>query len=330
MIARLFLLLPFNLTVPDGQSFTVYGYDDDGYRVLFYPPGRSDRTPSSDAPEEIRIDGTPAFQADSLRIDFLKDSFERKMGAPVDPSHEIMGRAVNSFLLRLRHVARAPQIRPISFPSGTWRLQYLNDDGSELEKQEGFVRGHGTLSYSFSWIALNSKIWDDIHGLPPEYIAPAWESLLLDAGNELPSIGPAIVLAATALEVFITTILDRLADVKKAPPELWKWINNRGDWLREPTVEEQFDGLLRYFTGHSLKEDQRLWELFKNLKTARNSFVHEGTSRIGGTAISTDSAQKLIIAAAEIINKIKGWLPAELLWPDFKHEIKVESFKRLR
>ena len=65
-------------------------------------------------------------------------------------------------------------------------------------------------------------------------------------------------------------------------PELWRWINQRGDWRREPTVEEQYDTLLKVLTGHTLKEDQDLWELFKHLKTARNSFVHEGMAKVCG------------------------------------------------
>ena len=40
MIARLFVLLPFSLTVPEGEQFPVYEYEDDGYRIRVYPPGR--------------------------------------------------------------------------------------------------------------------------------------------------------------------------------------------------------------------------------------------------------------------------------------------------
>jgi len=329
MIARLFVLLPFSLTVRDGQKFTVYGYDDNGYRVLFYPPGRSDRAPTTVEPEELKMDGIPAFQADTLRIDFHKDNFERKIGEPIDPPQEVLSRAVNSFLVRLRHVARAPQVRPMNFPWGTWRIQYLNDDESELEKKEGFVGGQGAVSFSVSLIALSQKVWDDIHSLEPEYEAPTWESLLLDAGSELPRIGPAVVLASTALEVFIAEVLDKLAEIKKASPELWKWINERGDRLREPTVEEQFDVLLKYFTGHSLKEEQQLWRLFNNLKRARNSFVHEGFAKVDGEAINTQAAQKLIVAATEVINKIKEWLPSELRWREFRHEIHIQASKKL-
>lgn len=329
MLARLSVLLPFNLTIPEGEQFNVYEYEDSGYKVRFYPPGRSDRAPSITGPDQLKIDGIPAFQADALRIDFHKDSFDRRIEVPCDPPELVIKRAINSFLVRLRHVTRAAQVRPLNFPLVTWRLQYLNDDETELEKKEGFVRGRGTFQFSFSWIGLTKRVWDDIHNLHPDYEPPPWESLLLDASAELPSVGPAVVLAATALEVFISQVLDELATIKNAPLELWRWINKRGDWLREPTVEEQYDALLKFFTSHSLKEEQRLWESFKNLKGARNSFVHEGVAKIGGAPINIETVQKLIASASEVISKVKEWLPKDLHWPEYKHQIKVEVLKKL-
>lgn len=205
----------------------------------------------------------------------------------------------------------------------------MNDDESELKEEAGLVRGRGTLQWSFSFVALTNKIWDDVFSLPPDYEPPPWEGLLLDATIEMPSIGPALVLTATALEVFISHILDRLAPTKVIPPELWEWINKRGNRLKEPTLDEQYDTIIKLFTGHSLKEDQVLWESFKNLKDARNSFVHEGIAKIGETRVTTETAQTLIGSASKIISKIKEWLPKELHWPEFKYELSVEVEKRL-
>jgi hypothetical protein len=314
MIARLFVLLPSPVIVPDGEQFTVYEYEDAGCGVQEYPPVRSERASTLDNAEQIKIEGVPAFQADALRFDFYKESFERGRESPWDPPETVMRRVINSFILRLRHVTRAGQIRPLNFPFATWRLQYLNDDETELEKDENLVRARGSLSFSMTLIALNRKIWEDIHALPVDYEPPPWEGLLLDASAELPSVGPALVLAASSLEVFIAHILDKLATLRTVPNDLWTWINQRGDWLREPTNEEQYDSLLRFFTGHSLKEDLRLWESFRNLKAARNSFVHEGVAKIGGTPVTIEIGKKLIGAAAEIIAKIREWIPRELHW----------------
>jgi len=116
-------------------------------------------------------------------------------------------------LLRLRYVARAGQVRPVDFPHVSWRITYLNDDETELKEDEQMLRGRGALRFAVEWTVLNKKVWEDMHALPPNFQAPPWESLLLDARAELPDIGPAIVLAATALEVFSAHILDQLGPV---------------------------------------------------------------------------------------------------------------------
>ena len=329
MIARFFQLLPFHFTVPEGEQFPVYHYMDQGYAVYVFPPGRSDRPNVLEGADEIKIDGKLAFQADVLRIDFHKDSFNRLKGTPCDPPEDILQRAINSFLVRLRHVTHSAKVRPLDYPWDSWRIRYLNDDETELELDEALVRGRGTLHFSFSWTALNKSIWEDIHKLPANYEPLPWEELLLDAQADLPRVGPAVVLAATALEVFISYILDRLASLGTVPSKLWDWINKRGDYLREPTVEEQYDVLLMFFTGHSLKSEPKLWESFRNLKTARNSFVHEGTAKIGGTRVSIETARRLVMTASDITLKIREWLPPELHWRVFKNVVQVEWSKKL-
>ena len=331
MIARLYVLLPFHVTVPDGQQFQVYGYDDRGYRVSEYPPTKSgERETALEGPDEVHIDGVRAFQADVLRIDFRKDSFDRRDELIYDPPLDVIRDAINSFLTRLRYVARAPQVRPIEFPGTTWRIIYVNDDGTELPKTEGLVRLRGGVRFSFSYIALNGEIWRSLHELPSDYEPPPWEDLLLDAQSDLPRIGPALVLAATALEVFIARKLDELASLTALSSDLWTWINDRGP--REPTVEEQYDGLLRFFTGHSLKSEEKLWESFMKLKTARNRFVHEGLASLGPNRVpvSLEDARGLVDAASNVISTVREWLPEQLHWPVFRHHVRIETVHRLR
>src|SRR2546421_11210115 len=174
MIARLFVLLPFSLTVPEGEQFTIYEYPDQSYSVRVFPPNRSDRLSPLDGVDEIRMDGVPAFQADALRIDFYQESFNRTTQNPCDPLEDVIRRAINSFLIRLRYVAHAAQVRPLDHPF-TWRIRYLNDDETELEIDENLIRGRGGLQFSFSWIGLNKQVWEDIQDLPPDYEPPPWE-----------------------------------------------------------------------------------------------------------------------------------------------------------
>jgi hypothetical protein len=325
--------LPFRVTIPENEQFATWQYEDEGCLVRVFPPvGRTElrEARSADA-DEVRLDGVPAVQADTLRIDFQKDAFDRGKTSPCDPPEAVIGRAINYLLIRLRYVTRAAQIRPLDHPWGRWRLDYLRDDETELEVDEGLVRGRGALAASFSWVVLNKQIWDDVHSVPPDFDPPPWEELLIDAQADLPRIGPAVVLAATALEVFISHTLDNLARTSTVPAPLWAWINKRGrgNYLREPTVEEQYDTLLKFFTGHSLKDELQLWSSFQNLKTARNTFVHGGVASLGGTAVPLDTARKLVASAGGIIATVRNWIPAELQWPVFKHSVRIQAFKKL-
>ena len=73
-------------------------------------------------------------------------------------------------------------------------------------------------------------------------------------------IGISIVLAATALEVFISHILNQLAEKKPdlVSPEIWNWFNDREWPLQNPVVKEQFGDLLKMLGGISLKDDSIL------------------------------------------------------------------------
>src|SRR6266851_6332484 len=100
-----------------------------------------------------------------------------------------------------------------------------------------------------------------------------------------------------------------LAPVEGIPAELWAFINDRGDYRKEPSVAEQYDQLLHALTGHSLKERQDLWEAFRNIRDARNSLMHEGALMLGGHPVSREQAFTLVGRAKQIADWIEGFLP---------------------
>jgi len=109
---------------------------------------------------------------------------------------------------------------------------------------------------------------------------------------------------------------------------LWSWINKREEHRQEPTVSEQYDVLLKFFTGHSLKDVSPLWEAFQNLKQARNRFVHEGVARIGNDPVGADRAADLVKFARQIVAQTREWLPDAVQWPTFECRVKVEITSR--
>jgi hypothetical protein len=84
-------------------------------------------------------------------------------------------------------------------------------------------------------------------------------------------------------------------------PNCGPWITKRGFFLKEPSTDEQFDVLLKIFSGKSLKDEPTLWEAFRNLKEARNNFVHKGRAEIGGKPVTSDVASRLVASTRDII-----------------------------
>jgi hypothetical protein len=98
----------------------------------------------------------------------------------------------------------------------------LNDDGTELEREEGKVRGRIGRRVEMSYRLINKEVWNEVNNLPFNYEAPRWDSLILDALKQLPEKGPAIIIAFTALEVFISSVLTNLHLKSQLPKKLWE------------------------------------------------------------------------------------------------------------
>jgi hypothetical protein len=115
------------------------------------------------------------------------------------------------------------------------------------------------------------------------------------------------------LEIYIQWALDVLHKERPLPTGLWDWINDRGGfWLKNPSVEEQFDVLLRVLTGRSLKEEPQLWTRFLELRTARNSLAHKGAARLAGKLVDAGKARELVDNANKIIKWVESLLPEGL------------------
>jgi hypothetical protein len=84
------------------------------------------------------------------------------------------------------------------------------------------------------------------------------------------------------------------------------------------------DLLLRVMTGHSLKEEGRLWEAFQNLRSARNAFAHEGRAVLGGVEVTPEKAAELIGHAKAIADWVERLLPVERKRPKLGRAVKID------
>lgn len=341
MLARFRVLPPYTISIRQGDSLAPEEFDRNGYRIRVYPPYEASTSiraldnpgvvPSDlvyalhpadpgTVDASLTINGNPAIPANAIRVDVFKDEFDRTAASAShassdDPPIEMLFDVVNSLLHRLRSVGRAYPIHPISVQGSYWRLEYLTDSENELASEEGKFRARAGATGTIRISGITEASWNAARGLPSEFRTKAWEALLLDAEAHLPDITPALVLAAGAIEILIEYSLTALAPLERLPAELWSFINNRGDYRKEPSVAEQYDQLLHALTGHTLKERADLWDAFRHIRDARNSLMHEGTLMIAHQPVSKQQAFELIGKAKEIADWIENLLPASTRRP---------------
>jgi hypothetical protein len=345
MIGRLRVFLPFVVSVRPDAAIAPQAFDLAGYGVRLYPPYRTTVDPASlrsdstvsmqtltlqlapvdpqPTTQLLTIDGQPTIQADGLQIDFLKNDFARAPGSN-DPPIALVFAVVNGFLSRLRLVTRAIQLPTSMSPhTSLYRLTYLNDDETELPEQTGLSRARVGAAFSIQLVGMDAAVWDSIATLPPTYSLRQWDELMLASFRALPDVGAALVLGYTMLETRVEDALDTMAAGGAIANGVWKWINDRGDWRKEPSVREQFDVLMKELSGSSLKDVPELWEAFRNLNSARNSFAHNGTAMIGEAVVDVARATELLQGAIAICDWVEAKLPPEHRRPSFNIAVQM-------
>jgi len=280
---------------------------------------------ASQASDTVLIDGVQTIPADLLQIDYQRAEFDRHkftegplgtdprelIRSHVDPRLDGVLRTANSWLTRLRVVSRAGPYRAVDLETTYILISYLNDDGSDLTQAPDLYRRIGWTPRKWTTLAMDSRVWDAAASLGWEFKPLSAQLLLLDAFALLPDVGPALTLANIALEVRIAQVLDESVPSSGVGPALWSWINDRQRYWQNPSVNDQFDALLRALSSRSLRDEKQLWTGFKQLRQARNTFVHSGEARLGknlGTPVTPAKAAHLL----ETAMKILGWL--DQLW----------------
>ncbi len=354
MIARFRVLLPYKLSLAETVVLLPHKETVDGVSVVFHPPYRAKvvaedsralainemqaglaEAENPDLTEDIKIGEQRTRFLNALQIDVVRtgEEFDRHLHTTpdeeTDPTSDFLFRLANSLIFRLRSVTQSPWVQPVSKSTAYSRIDYLADDEALLKYDGKNARSIHTGHVQLSGIGISDTTWTAVHSLPVAYEPLVWETILLDAGRFLPDVGASLVLTATALETFIAYALNVLAREKQVPSDLWSWINDRDDNFKEPSVEEQFDVLLKQLSGRSLKGQHELWVAMKNIKTARNNFVHEGQARYGDQVVTQATIGLLVGRAKEIIGWVEALLPVAAQRPVMKEPVMMQLGKLL-
>ncbi|MFZ1086136.1 MAG: hypothetical protein WAN35_14320 [Terracidiphilus sp.] len=335
MIARFHIFLPFDLFITDEEQIGIQGEVSDpaipniriviptawGYAERPDPTGTIHEVTSAwlfrvkdpQFSNNCLYDNCRVARVNVLVFELMAEDFDRtndhllKDGPLIKPVYE----AANDFLARLRVYARLPQIRALVPAHDPWHVEFLTNDRQLLPEEDGklrMVRNSSVELGVFAFKADTIKIVSEKWTAHEPYI---WDQLLLDAHSLWPNVGSSIVIAFAAMETFIAWALEALQSTNHSfPDDGWKWIMNRGNFMKEPSVAEQYDALLSILGAKSLKSDEGLWTTFKELKDARNSLAHEGVAKLhNGTPVDAAKARMLIDGAARIIEWVEALLP---------------------
>ncbi len=206
-----------------------------------------------------------------------------------------------------------------------WELAYFSNDGKLLDSHPDFIRRTVVASQRWKVAPLTAELWNEVDQLRRNFTPSKWDSLLLDAEASLPDVPSSISLANAALEIFSSWLLDRVPGVGELPPAIWEWFTHRRDHYQNPSIDDRFGDLLRILTGRSLKDEPKLWQAYRDLRSARNNFAHAGRVAIGKTVpeLTRFQARDLIESAGLIIDWCEALLPVELRRPPRARSLQV-------
>ncbi len=321
MIARFRVLLPFSLLIAPDSPPAPISLTTRGSAATVHPPYRSAIPPEwfavdatvavADVPARlyparpqptsaVHVHGeSPCVLADTLQVDLQGDHDRTNDGmeALVDHGFEV----ANEVVLRLRALVHGQQIRAFARQSTVFHLELLHDDETPLDPDPELLRISAGGVWKAEGLGVSPELWQAVEEAPDGARLNPWDALLLDARDVLPHIGPALVLASSAIETRAVSALDHLADAAGVAPDLWRWINDR-QTRKEPSFVERLSVLLESISGKNLKRDEPdLWEGFQNLRTARNSFAHEGVAVLGRREVDLEAATRLVVTAGSIV-----------------------------
>lgn len=345
MIARFSVPLPFRIFIPESVTLSNIETDIEGKRAIIYPPRPSlfdthkfdllsekplyeqieQLAPKTHplqilpiATNNVLLNNEPTVVTNLIVVEVFSENFDRSWVrlektplADLDPAVGPIFNAINHILMSLKIACRSPFVMPIDPMNNYWRVTYHKDDGSLCESNKDAFKGHDHSNFSLKVTPLQNDTWEYVRHNAFREANNTWNGIFIDAQRSMPEVGISLVLAATALETLVAWALDILVEEKQFNKELWDWLMKRDSYLKEPSVAEKYSELLYHISGMNLKDEKVLWQAFKEIKEARNKYVHEGVSTIGGRSVSVQDAEKLLGKASEIAAWIEQLLPTK-------------------
>jgi hypothetical protein len=184
MLARVRMLLPFDLILQTDVEYDRLHFSTEGYEVLFHPPYRAITTRSElswtslattseifegllplvpQFSAAVLANGQPTIVANALLFDFCRETFDPSgSGSSGDPPDSAIYEAANFVLLRVKAYARAVDIKPVGVNTVTWRLDYLTEGLSKMPGAHPVVWDRSSIAVRGSYGITPAKVWNSL------------------------------------------------------------------------------------------------------------------------------------------------------------------------
>jgi len=340
MIARARIRLPYDIPVAQGHKQTPTRTRWQGYSILVHPlqqgqlddptrgylarprtpvevEGLVQRRPVELPVSGITMNGRSLVLCNIVVIDFLDIEFERRVdGLPKGTQANLAAGVptvldvfdlANQYLRWLRSASGLAVLREVDPTRQSWRIEYLTDAGDALPQKEGTFRARnshgGDLPSSAIFEPTLEAAVQSLDQPPPA----AWDQLMLEAVDELPATGTAIVLAYAAFEQLINVVITHNVPPSYSSKRRKTLVSNK-----RTSPMDRADLVLAGLVGQSLRSQPDGWAALEELAALRNKYLHYGITPTFSTTPPWFAAGHLIRRASEAMIWLEGFLPEHM------------------
>jgi hypothetical protein len=216
---------------------------------------------------------------------------------PFDNECESLRKTIQSVIdywfTTLRYVSNFVKLKPFEIYRTFYDINFTSDDGEPITIPDlRLIRRVNVLYY-----IITNEMWNEATQIPYEYSLPQWKITLLDSRDLVNNPGSALVLAFSSLEIYINELLIKHVNLFENEQNKYRYLDKIQNV--NTNIYDKFCTLSKKILGFSLKKNDVLFNVFKNIKEARNCFIHNGTLIFNRTEITP-------VSIVSIINKIES------------------------
>jgi hypothetical protein len=264
----------------------------------------------------VTLNGQLVVLCNVLTIEFLNVEYDRRisdlpkeiaanLAAGIPSVTEVFDLA-NSYIAALRAVSGLAMLRELEPTRVVWVIDYLDDSRDQLPREEGKLRSRQSQMGPLPWGAVFNESADAAFVRLDQPDPAPWDLLMLQAVDQLPSIGPAIVLAFAGFEQLVNSVISTNVPTTYTTKQRKAALSNK-----RSSPLDRADTVLYELIGQTLRSQRDAWPAAEELAGLRNRYLHHGIAPTFATQPFWFAAGQLLRRVSEGMLWLEGFLPSE-------------------